>query len=126
MKVIIIENNEETIKAISEYFTSIDKPFIVRASDLVQGVNKIKNQKFDLVFVHLNMLKKHDSIDLSEVLKKSLDYDLSSTFLLTEDIKSDEFEQLIKKGFKSILTLPIDEISLNEKISLFLQSSSKK
>ena len=126
MKVIIIENNEDTIKAITDYFTSIDKPFIVRANDLVQGVNKIKNQKFDLVFVQLNMLKKHETIDLSEVLKKSLNYDLSSTFILTDQIQTEDFELLVKKGFKSIITLPIDEIALNEKITLLHQSNSKK
>lgn len=116
MNVIIIENEAETIALIKDFIYELGIKNIILANDAIQGIQKLRNQQFDLIFINEELIAERTDIDVVSLLKKLSLNGLSKTILTTKYTDKENIESFIKKGFKCIVTKPIADQVLKEKI----------
>lgn len=118
MNALIIENEEETIALIKNFIFELNGN-IIFANSAIQGIQKLRNQQFDVIFINDKLIKERNDVNIVSLLKKSHDSCLSKTILMTNDCSKENIKEYMDQGFKSIVTMPVSSYALKEKIQKF-------
>ncbi len=94
--------------------------FVVEARDGKEAIQKMTNQKFDLIIIDLNM-PKLGGLELSRYIKQDQKLAGTSIIIMSGMISGKDVQELKNIGVTSILTKPVGLIKLRETISKALK-----
>ncbi|MCG6551229.1 MAG: response regulator transcription factor [Candidatus Magnetominusculus sp. LBB02] len=123
-KIIVVDDEKDIVELIS--YNLIKEGFLVTSSfDGEDGLNKIKNQRFDLIILDL-MLPGIQGIDLCKTLKSSDDTADVPIIMVTS--KSEEFDKVLglEMGADDYITKPFSIRELIARIKAVLRRTHEK
>lgn len=98
---------------------------IVPAEDGQVATTKLRNQKFALILVDINMPKKDGLSLLTDFTTVSNMNELSYVVIISGEIDKPKLTEALTKGVKNFLTKPFDEEMFRKKIKPALNLISK-
>ncbi len=111
MKILLVDDNEEITQMLSKYL-SLEKFDVTVANDGRNGLQLIKNQRFDFVLLDLAM-PEFSGIDVLESLAKDGLINKQKIILFTaSSITEQEEKRLMRLGIHSCIRKPIKMPSL--------------
>ncbi|MEG2378849.1 MAG: response regulator [Bacilli bacterium] len=109
-KILIVDDNKLNIKIARNFLKSYN--FTIEESiSGIDAIEKIKNNKYDLIFMDY-MMPKMDGIETLNKLKEIKDFD-TSVVVITAEVNEDSKEKFIKAGFKEYIPKPINKKELD-------------
>ena len=119
LSLLIVDDNENNLFTIKCLLEGQDSLEIHEASDGLEALEIIKNNKIDLALVDIQMPKMNGFELANSISELDLEEDIPLIFL-TAYYKSEEFETRgYKLGAFDYITKPIDEARLLNKIGLY-------
>ncbi|MEG1048517.1 MAG: response regulator [Bacilli bacterium] len=109
-KILIVDDNKLNIKIARNFLKSYN--FTIEESiSGIDAIEKIRNNKYDLIFMDY-MMPKMDGIETLNKLKEIKDFD-TSVVVITAEVNEDSKEKFIKAGFKEYIPKPINKKELD-------------
>ena len=97
---------------------------IVVAEDGQMASVKIRNQKFALILIDLNMPKKDGLKLVADFSTASNKNDIQNAVVISGEIDKAKLQEAISHGIRNFVTKPFDETTFREKIKPALQLMS--
>lgn len=114
IKVLMIDDNIKLIEAVKEYFKNNDKIQIIdEAYDGIEGFEKIKSSKYDIVLLDLIMPKKDGLYVLEQIKQNNLDI---KVIVETSYNASEVIREVAEYGVNYFILKPFDLTDLEKKI----------
>ncbi|PBO86021.1 MAG: response regulator [Thaumarchaeota archaeon] len=108
MKVLIIDDNKDITEMLAKYL-SIQGFDCVTTNDGLNGLNLIKNEKFDCVFLDMSMPDFGGNDVISALEKDNLLKDQRITIFTASAITNEQISELLDKdGINSCLKKPVE------------------
>jgi two-component system, chemotaxis family, chemotaxis protein CheY len=119
--VIIIDDDPGVCEVLSLYCENLGIfRNIVVANDGALGYAKLKNQKFSLILLDINMPKK-SGIDILEKLSNTNEENSPrNVIIVSGEVKQASLQLALRQGVKIFLIKPFDEKSFVEKVKLVI------
>ena len=119
--VIIIDDDLGVCEVLSLYCENLGIfRNIVVANDGALGYAKLKNQKFSLILLDINMPKK-SGIDILEKLSNTNEENSPrNVIIVSGEVKQASLQLALRQGVKIFLIKPFDEKSFVEKVKLVI------
>jgi two-component system sensor histidine kinase BarA len=111
IKVLAVDDNEANLKLINALLLEQVNE-VVLADSGMEAFELCKNEKFDLIFMDIQM-PIMDGISTLKVIKKDTCNSKTPVIAVTAHALSDEKEKMEQQGFNAYMTKPIDETMLN-------------
>ena len=122
MKVLIIDDEEDTRSIASMSLSILGGVDVVEAEGGLEGIAKAEQDRPDVILLDM-MMPVMDGIEtLGELQKNSRTNDIPVIFL-TAKAMSTEIDRLIKLGAIAVLTKPFDPTKLATQVEQILQSN---
>ena len=114
--VLIVDDDKNICEILKEYTINM-RCFknIVMAHDGILATQKLRNQKFSLILLDINMPKKSGLDLLAEFDEKSLNKK-EHVCIVSGTLDKEVIGHIIKCGIKSFLVKPFDEASFQERV----------
>ncbi len=125
MKVLIIDDEEDTRSIASMSLGLIGGAEVVEACDGYEGVKKAAEEKPDVIILDL-LMPGMDGTETFKALKKNPDTEGIPVIFLTVTGKFEEFDNLRAMGALAVLTKPFDPTLLTSQITDILNASGNK
>ncbi len=115
MKILIAEDNIMNQKLIEAYMKKLDRKFVI-AENGIEAIEKLKSEKFDMVFMDLEM----PVLDGYEAMKKirageaGVENAHVLIFAMSAHVLKDTINKCIDDGFTGYITKPLDLKKLRE------------
>lgn len=114
--VLIVDDSPEICDILETYCENLGCfRNIIIAKDVIDASSKIRNQKFALILLDLQMPKKCGSELLSDINGKNLNKK-SNVVIVSGSLNKDLFEKILEQGVKNFLVKPFTESSFREKV----------
>ncbi len=115
MKILIVDDDIELVKAVKSTLTSVGHE-IQSTNDPRDGLELIKEQNHDLIFLDLSM-PEFSGIDIINYLaKKGTIKEKKIVVMTASAVNEEELKRLVDLGVHSILRKPVDIDTLLDKI----------
>ena len=130
IKVLAVDDNEANLKLIKALLSEQVQE-VVTASNGEEALALCKQEKYALIFMDIQM-PKMDGITALQHIKADTFNDKTPIVAVTAHALSDERDRLLKEGFNSYMTKPIDETMLRHTIyeycdfNMFVSRQSKE
>ncbi|MCM8765371.1 MAG: response regulator [Candidatus Omnitrophica bacterium] len=113
-KILLVEDEEDVLKTLKLILTK--EGFSVDcAQDGVMALNKLRQEKFDLIVLDL-MLPKWDGFKLCKLLKQDIKYKTTPLLILTAKTQESDRERCLAYGADEFMTKPFNPDELIDKI----------
>lgn len=124
MRILSVDDNYDIVKLLQMAVESLGHEFHAEYNG-TEGLRRIRNEKFDLVFLDLEM-PGYSGLDVIDALEREGIMTRQAVVLFTASFlaKSDVQTAVIRKGVHSILTKPADLDAIMETI-MDVESKSK-
>lgn len=114
--VLIVDDDLDICDILKEYCLNMGCfKNIVSANDGIMATQKLRNQKFALILLDMNMPKKSGLDLLSEFHKTSLNQK-ESVLIVSGTLEKDVIAKSIELGVKTFLVKPFDETMFQERV----------
>lgn len=122
--VLIADSDKATCRILQQYcFNMGCFNNLIFAFDGVMASNKLKNQKFDVIILDINLPKRSGVDILKEIFEDKRPLNLISNFIMISDlIEKEKLEKLVSFGAKNFLVKPIEEAAFQEKVLKILKA----
>ena len=122
--VLIIDDDKNICEILREYCHNLGCfKNIVFAHDGVMACQKLRNQKFSIVLLDMNLPRKSGHEILSEFSSDALNQ-VDKILVVSGTLEKDLIAKLICSGFKTFLVKPFDEATFQERVLKILSSTS--
>lgn len=114
---LIVEDNPEILKILKSYVSNMGCfKSVITANDGMMASNKLKNQKFDIIFMDIEMPKKDGDEVIKELTndKRALNR-AENIVVISGSLDKDMLSKLIGIGVKNFIAKPFDEADFQEK-----------
>ncbi|HEY7109605.1 MAG TPA: response regulator [Nitrososphaeraceae archaeon] len=120
MKVLVLDDNQETTDMLAIYFETqgVD---VITINDGRQGLELIRKEKFHLILLDLAM-PNFSGIDIIDHLDKENVIGSKNIVIFTASSVKDELLEELKKSIKGILKKPIDFDELEALVTKFRET----
>lgn len=98
---------------------------IIVANDGQLGSNKLRNQKFGLILLDVNMPKKN-GIDVLGDFDKDQPNSLDDVVIVSGELNKDKISSILSTGIKSFIIKPFKEAQFQEKVLPILKKNLAK
>lgn len=120
--ILIVDDDKEICEILKEYAVNMGCfKNIVFAHDGILATQKLRNQRFQVVLLDVNMPKKSGLDLVAEFDDKSLNK-RESVCIVSGTLDKDAIAHILKGGIKNFLVKPFDEAAFQEKILKILTS----
>ncbi len=119
--ILIVEDNKAN-QLFLKYLLEKYKPAVFFADDGLQAIELLKNNKYDLILMDIQM-PKLDGFDTLSKIKKDFKA-VPPVIAMTAYVSEQDIKKCRQAGFDGYIAKPIDESTLVEKIVSFLHSVS--
>jgi response regulator of citrate/malate metabolism len=124
--VLIVEDDKNICEILREYCHNMGCfKNIVFANDGIMATQKLRNQKFALILLDLNMPKKSGVELLNEFEKGALNQ-RESVLIVSGTLEKDVIAKVISHGVKTFLVKPFDESSFQDRVIKVLAQAPPK
>lgn len=113
MKVLVIDDNPDILKLVKTVLVSEDHEF-TGCDNGEDGIKKIKEEKFDLVFLDLNMPGVSGLDVINRLAEDGIINNQKIVLFTASTISNTDIAELIEKGVHSYLAKPVDIDTLLE------------
>ena len=123
-KILVVDDNKELIEMLKEYFSNNKELEIVdEAYDGEEGVNKILNNKYDLLVLDLIMPKKDGLYVLEKIKENNINI---NTVVLTSYNQEDTIRKISEYNVKYMILKPFDLKELERRLIDATSSNKSK
>ncbi len=120
--VLIVDDDLDICDILKEYCQNLGCfKNIVSANDGIMATQKLRNQKFSLILLDMNMPKKSGLDLLAEFHKTSLNQK-ESVLIVSGTLEKEVIAKAIELGVKTFLVKPFDETMFQERVLKILAS----
>lgn len=124
--VLIVDDDKDVCEILREYCHNMGCfKNIVFANDGIMATQKLRNQKFALILLDLNMPKKSGIDILSEFDKDALNHK-ENVLVVSGTLEKDVLAKVLNRGVKTFLVKPFDEPSFQERVIKILSQTPPK
>lgn len=122
--VLIIDDDKSICEILREYCHNLGCfKNIVFAHDGVMASQKLRNQKFSIVLLDMNLPRKAGHEILSEFSSDALNQ-VDKILVVSGTLEKDLIAKLIGSGVKTFLVKPFDEATFQERVLKILSTTS--
>ncbi len=122
--VIIIDDDRGVIEVLELYCENLECfRYIIKASDGAEASKKLRNQKFALILLDINMPRKSGVDVINEIVDKDHPNNLESVVIVSGELNKEVLAATMKKGVKNFLVKPFDESQFKERVSAVLDKT---
>lgn len=123
--VLIVDDDKDVCEILSEYCHNLGCfKNIVKAHDGILATLKLRNQKFSLILLDINMPKKSGYDILNELdAEKSLNKK-ETVLIVSGTLEKEIITKIINCGVKTFLVKPFDEATFQERVLKILNSTA--
>ena len=123
--VLIVDDDKSICEILGEYCQNLGCfKNIVYAHDGIMATQKLRNQKFSLILLDINMPKKSGYDLLGEFEAGALNHK-DAVLIVSGTLEKDLIAKIINRGVKTFLVKPFDEPSFQERVLKILKSAAK-
>ena len=120
--VLICDDDAGICEILKEYCSNLGCfKNIVIANDGIMATQKLRNQKFALILLDVNMPKKSGYDLIGEFTSNSLNHK-DNILIVSGALEKDIIAKIIQSGVKNFLVKPFDEAGFQEKVLKILAS----
>jgi two-component system chemotaxis response regulator CheY len=122
--ILIVDDDKMICKVLNQYCINMGCfNNIVFAADGALAAIKLKNQKFDIIILDINLPKRSGIDVLQEISedKRSIN-DPANVIIISGSMEKEKMAKIISYGCRNFLVKPFDEASFQEKILKLLKS----
>lgn len=124
--VLIVDDDKNICEILSEYCHNLGCfKNIVFAHDGIMATQKLRNQKFALILLDINMPKKSGYDILTEFDTATLNQK-ESVLIISGTLEKDLIAKIMDQGVKTFLVKPFDEQSFQERVLKILKVTAAK
>ena len=114
--VLIVDDDKNICEILAEYCKKLGCfKNIVFAHDGITATQKLRNQKFSLILLDINMPKK-SGIDLLTEFKESDHNQVDSVVIVSGTVEKNIIARILASGIKYFLVKPFDEVAFQERV----------
>lgn len=123
--VLIVDDDKNICEILKEYCLKMGCfKNVVTANDGIMATQKLRNQKFSLVLLDINIPKK-SGIDLLSEFEVGSINTKESILIVSGTLEKDVIAKILGSGIKNFLVKPFDEKNFQEKVIKILVSQQK-
>ena len=123
--VLIVDDDKNICEVLKEYCHNMGCfKNIVFANDGITATQKLRNQKFSLILLDMNMPKK-SGLDLLGELDKNALNQRDSVVIVSGTLEKTVIAKVLENGVKTFLVKPFDEASFQDRVLKILAATSK-
>lgn len=123
--VLIIDDEKEVCEILKLYCEDLGFfRHVITCNNAIQAIYKMKNQKFCLILLDVNMPNK-DGIALLDNIA-SYDIPLENVCLVSGELDSSKLVVAMEKGVKNFIVKPFDEDTFLEKVTPMISKLTQK
>lgn len=121
--VLIVDDDKDICDIMKEYCSSMGCfKNIVVATDGAMASQKLRNQKFSLILLDINMPKKNGLDTILEIDTDGLNHK-DSVIIVSGALEKETIAKVIQRGVKNFLVKPFNEESFQEKVLKVLSNT---
>jgi len=122
--VLIVDDDKNICEILKEYVIHMGCfKNIVMAHDGMLATQKLRNQKFALVLLDINMPKKTGLDLLAEFTDKNSINKTNSVVIVSGTLDKDAIADILKAGIKTFLVKPFDEAAFQDRVLKVLKEN---
>lgn len=124
--ILIIDDDKKVCKVLQQFCINMGCfQNIVFAHDGTVAANKLHNQKFDVIFLDINLPKRSGIDVLKEIYeeKRPVNHP-SNMIMISGSLEPDKIEKIVSYGCRNFLVKPFEEAGFQEKVLKILKSKS--
>jgi len=123
--VLIVDDDKNICEVLKEYCHNMGCfKNIVFANDGITATQKLRNQKFSLILLDMNMPKK-SGLDLLGELDKNALNQREAVVIVSGTLEKTVISKVLENGVKTFLVKPFDEASFQDRVLKVLAASTK-
>jgi len=123
--VLIVDDDKNVCEILKEYCHNMGCfKNIVLANDGITATQKLRNQKFSLILLDMNMPKK-SGLDLLNELDKNAINQRDSVVIVSGTLEKNVISKVLENGVKTFLVKPFDEASFQDRVLKVLAATTK-
>jgi len=123
--VLIVDDDKNICEVLKEYCHNMGCfKNIVFANDGITATQKLRNQKFSLILLDMNMPKK-SGLDLLNELDKNAINQRDSVVIVSGTLEKNVISKVLENGVKTFLVKPFDEASFQDRVLKVLAATTK-
>lgn len=124
--VLIIDDDKNICELLKSYCHNMGCfKNIVFANDGITATQKLRNQKFSLILLDMNMPKK-SGLDLLEEFDKDAINQKESVIIVSGTLEKILISKILERGVKTFLVKPFDEPTFQDRVLKILASLPNK
>lgn len=124
--VLIVDDDKNICEILKEYCLNMGCfKNIVFANDGIMATQKLRNQKFSLILLDMNMPKK-SGLDLLGEFEKGALNQRESVLIVSGTLEKDLISKIIERGVKTFLVKPFDEPAFQDRVLKVLSTPVAK
>lgn len=124
--VLIVDDDKNICEILKEYCLNMGCfKNIVFANDGITATQKLRNQRFSLILLDMNMPKK-SGLDLLGEFEKGALNQRESVLIVSGTLEKDLISKIIERGVKTFLVKPFDEPSFQDRVLKVLSTPVAK
>lgn len=114
--ILIVDDDKDICEILNEYCENMGCfKSIVFAHDGIMAAQKLRNQKFSIILLDINMPKKSGYDILCEFDGESLNQK-ENILIVSGTLEKDLLTKIIGRGVKNFLVKPFDELAFQDKV----------
>jgi two-component system chemotaxis response regulator CheY len=124
--ILIVDDDKQICNVLNQFCKNMGCfKNIIFAHDGVAAANKLKNQKFDVIILDLNLPKISGVDVIKEIVenKRSLNL-IANIIVISGSLEKEKMDKLISYKCRNFLTKPFDEATFQEKVLKVLKGSA--
>lgn len=123
--VLIVDDDKNICEVLKEYCHNMGCfKNIVFANDGITATQKLRNQKFSLILLDMNMPKK-SGLDLLGELDKNALNQREAVVIVSGTLEKTVISKVLENGVKTFLVKPFDEASFQDRVLKVLAATTK-
>lgn len=124
--VLIVDDDKNICEILKEYCQNMGCfKNIVFANDGIMATQKLRNQKFSLILLDMNMPKK-SGLDLLGEFEKGALNQRESVLIVSGTLEKELISKILDRGVKTFLVKPFDEPSFQDRVLKILSTPIPK
>lgn len=124
--VLIVDDDKNICEILKEYCQNMGCfKNIVFANDGITATQKLRNQKFSLILLDMNMPKK-SGLDLLGEFEKGALNQRECVLVVSGTLEKELISRILERGVKTFLVKPFDEPSFQDRVLKVLSAAAPK